>query len=290
MPKLLINLFCFSILLNCQVNKKDQATEIDSKSFTGEGKSFIVANNIPTAKSEALNEAFKEVVQKGVGVYVNSKSEINDFQLLYNKIISESKGYIETYTILSEGEENGFYKVKIKAKVSNEKLETAFNQRLSKFIEANLFGACSIELTIYDRKLPSTGIYCPINDPTIDIESISVNLPISGWIKSKIYSYGTINTFSLDHLTKSEPGFFIPDTIKLLERKKIEVKFINPNSNKVETKEFTIDKFNNLILKEKNVDIITSGYGKKFSTINEEDFTKVLTYFKEISKEHGKYP
>lgn len=288
MKQLRIKFLTLVFLLNCATNQNFSNNDKKEKYFIGEGKSFIVSNDRITAKKEAIHEAQKEVVQKGVGVYIKSKSESKDFQLVYSKIIAESEGYIENYEIISESEEDGFYKVKISGKVSNDKLETAFSQRITKFIESNLFGPCMIELTIYNRKLPNTSIYCPINDPTVDMDSIEVNLPSSGWIKPKIYSYGTINSFTLDQFTKSEPGYFIKDSIILLEKKLIEVKYKNPNSNQTEVKTFNVDKFNNLILKEKNVEIVPMAFGKKFSMFKEEEFNKIFNYFVQVAKENGK--
>jgi len=87
------------------------------------GMSTIHKNFVDIARSKAIDEAQRNAVEKSVGVMVSSTSEVENYQLKVDRILSESKGFIESYNIVSEGREGDTYKVVINAVVKTERLK-----------------------------------------------------------------------------------------------------------------------------------------------------------------------
>lgn len=94
------------------------------------GLATIQKNFIDIARSKALDEAQRNAVEKAVGVMVTSSTNVENFQVKMDRILSESKGYISTYKIISEKRTGDNYEVEIEAEISQGKLRdkmTAIN-------------------------------------------------------------------------------------------------------------------------------------------------------------------
>lgn len=104
--------FFFSIPSNAAAQSHVQAV----------GMSTIHKNFVDIARTKAIDEAQRNAVEKSVGVMVSSTSEVENYQLKVDRILSESKGFIEQYSIVSEGREGDTYKVVIDALVRTERL------------------------------------------------------------------------------------------------------------------------------------------------------------------------
>ena len=83
------------------------------------------------AKDGALREAMKSAVEQGVGAVLTSETEVENFQLVSDRILTKSKGIIKRYQILREGAvDNGKnYEVVISAVVDDDVL----NQSMESF-------------------------------------------------------------------------------------------------------------------------------------------------------------
>ena len=79
----------------------------DVQQATGEGPS----------REQALASALRSAVEQGVGTFITSTSMVVDSQLVDDKILSHSKGYVTGYRILKEGRTVGGYAVTISATV-----------------------------------------------------------------------------------------------------------------------------------------------------------------------------
>jgi len=271
--------------------------------YRGRGEAVIVNNNLPEAKKLALVDAFKNAVQRAVGVYVKGQTVVENFELSREKIIAEAKGYIRDYKIVNEEIEDGIYSVEIEADVYGDKIETAFSQRISKYIEENLLGPCRIvsmivykknhdiidkcNQTIINKLKPSvlewakkgnkpirntwadiqcsnaSGLYLeiPINDPTIELDSIDVYLKNIGWLKPKIEKEGIIAKaiISLEYpenlnqyiefsdkknyrqwFDKNNSHQLIEAMIEMVKDNTILVRFKHPGTNKIIDKKIMI--------------------------------------------------
>ena len=56
-------------------------------------------------------------MEEKVGVMITSATEVENFQVKMDQILSELKGFINSYEIISEGKAGNSYKVQIEADV-----------------------------------------------------------------------------------------------------------------------------------------------------------------------------
>lgn len=94
------------------------------------GMATIQKNFVDIARSKALDEAQRNAVEKAVGVMVTSTTNVENYQVKMDRILSESKGYITSYKIISEKRIDSNYEVEIEAQISAGKLRnkmTAIN-------------------------------------------------------------------------------------------------------------------------------------------------------------------
>jgi hypothetical protein len=87
------------------------------------GMATIHNNIVDIARDKAIDNALRNVVEKVVGVMVTGSTEVENFQLKMDRILSESKGFVENYRILSEKREGDNYEVNIEAEVGAGKLQ-----------------------------------------------------------------------------------------------------------------------------------------------------------------------
>ena len=71
------------------------------------------------ARDEAIRDALRNAVEQAAGVFIQSQSETQNYQLLYDVILSRARGFVRSYDVLEEGRnpETGVYSVTIKAVV-----------------------------------------------------------------------------------------------------------------------------------------------------------------------------
>lgn len=67
------------------------------------GEAPIFSGNRSQARTQAVNNALRAAVEKGVGTLVDSKTRVENFTVLEDKIYSRAKGYVTGYDILHEG-------------------------------------------------------------------------------------------------------------------------------------------------------------------------------------------
>ncbi|MBI3987787.1 MAG: hypothetical protein HY343_12750 [Lentisphaerae bacterium] len=76
------------------------------------------AGDSATAREQALTDALREAVRKGVGVDVTSATRVTDFAMDYDRVFAAAFGHVKQYTVLEAGlDKDGIYRVKIRALV-----------------------------------------------------------------------------------------------------------------------------------------------------------------------------
>ncbi len=99
-------------------------------------------------RAQAIAEALKEAVGRVAGVYVQSRfeatqseSSVNERTTFLSRVSDETKtstdGFIESYQVLSERQDKGLVRVRVRANVSTRKLDDLFG-RLSDAIDKRL--------------------------------------------------------------------------------------------------------------------------------------------------------
>jgi|CXWL01.1.fsa_nt_gi hypothetical protein len=96
-----------------------QAAEPTAVEATGEA---AVEKNRPLARDRAIEDALRRAVEQVCGTLVMSSSEVKNSQLVHDKILTQAKGYVAGYDVLSEKEEKGVLRITVRAKVGTDKL------------------------------------------------------------------------------------------------------------------------------------------------------------------------
>ena len=82
----------------------------------------VTAEGEGESKDEALSRAMRSAVEKGVGVIVDSETMVQKNQLISDKVYTAVKGYINSYDVIEQSEDEGLFTVRIKASVSLQRL------------------------------------------------------------------------------------------------------------------------------------------------------------------------
>jgi hypothetical protein len=90
--------------------------------ITAKGAATIQKRFVDIARSKALDEAQRNAVEKAAGVMITSTTAVENFQVKMDRILAESRGFINTYKIISEKRSGNQYEVEIEADVSVGKL------------------------------------------------------------------------------------------------------------------------------------------------------------------------
>lgn len=92
-----------------------------------EGMASIHRDLVDIARDKAIDNALRSAVEKVVGVMITSTSEVEDFQLKMDRILSESSGFVNSYKIVSENRQGDTYMVAIEAEIGTGKLKDRMN-------------------------------------------------------------------------------------------------------------------------------------------------------------------
>lgn len=93
-----------------------------AQSVTAVGRAEIVGANKDGARNNALANAFREAVEKGIGVWVQSQTEVKDAALVRDQILTRADGYVTDHEVVKEKVEDGVMVVTIKASVAVDKI------------------------------------------------------------------------------------------------------------------------------------------------------------------------
>ncbi|MDI6687637.1 MAG: hypothetical protein QME06_05375 [Desulfobacterales bacterium] len=124
-----------------------------------EGSSFA-------SKEDAVRQAQRLAVEKAVGVFIHSKTEVENFAIKKDSIMSRTQGYITRFTILGEEKAEGLYTVRLSATVSMDKikddllamkilLDSMERPRLMILIEEEYIGMDHVGMSLAETEISS---------------------------------------------------------------------------------------------------------------------------------------
>jgi hypothetical protein len=99
----------------------DKQPEFITQEATGEAA--IVEGNRDKALQDAKNAALREAVEQVAGVMVSSDTLTSNSQLISDRILTNSSGYVRKYEILEKKEERGVMRVTVRAEVGTAQLD-----------------------------------------------------------------------------------------------------------------------------------------------------------------------
>jgi hypothetical protein len=88
-----------------------------------QGVAAIVQGNLDISRDKAIEDALRNAVEQATGSLIENETLVENYQLLSDKIYSQSKGYVQSYEVLDEKAEEGLYRVTIQATVASGELK-----------------------------------------------------------------------------------------------------------------------------------------------------------------------
>jgi len=98
------------------------AVSQESRTVTAEGVAAIQGNAHDLARDAAIEDAQKRAVEQAIGILIDSQTQVENYQLISDKILAQTKGYITRYNIASETVDSGLLRVSINAEVALSRL------------------------------------------------------------------------------------------------------------------------------------------------------------------------
>lgn len=95
-----------------------------------EGLGTFYQNDPARSREEAIEAAQRDAVEQASGILLSTESEMRNFELVSDEVLSRSQGFIRKYDVLKEGRDGLFYRVTINAMVSKRAFVADVNESL----------------------------------------------------------------------------------------------------------------------------------------------------------------
>jgi len=92
------------------------------KIVQAQGTASIQKDFVAIARDRAIADAQRLAVEQAVGVMISNETMVENYQVISDKILQQSKGYIQSYEVLSDQRQGDIYKVTIQAVVSTDQI------------------------------------------------------------------------------------------------------------------------------------------------------------------------
>lgn len=112
----LVTSLCMVVLLAAALALPAIAEE--SRTVTSEGVAAIQGDARDIARDAALEDAQKRAVEQAIGILIDSQTQVENYQLISDKILSHTKGYIKHYKVTRETVDSGLLRVRINTEVA----------------------------------------------------------------------------------------------------------------------------------------------------------------------------
>ncbi len=102
--------------------------------------SAVTAIGQGATERDALHAAMREAIEQKIGILVDSRTYVENYRVIHDRIYTHSEGYIAGYDVLKSEYKNGYYEVTIRADVREELLNTDLMSHLQKkaVVRANM--------------------------------------------------------------------------------------------------------------------------------------------------------
>jgi len=162
---LIRGLFYFSFIFIAIMTLKTSNIFAQDIEVEAQGKVAVVDRDINRAQAEAKKLALRNAVEQGAGVIIDSNTIIQNYQIIQDRVFSNSRGFIKNYKVLMDTTTTGdsYYIYWIKATVSREKLESALTSIEVLRLQQMERGNKSI-IVIYDPRASDATLPLKFND------------------------------------------------------------------------------------------------------------------------------
>jgi len=103
----------------------------DATKVTANGTANLYANDAARSREEAIEAARRDAVEQVSGVFIQSESEMRNFDLVKDEVLSRTQGYVRNTRVVKEGTANNLFTVTIEAEV----VKAAFLKQMNDSLE-----------------------------------------------------------------------------------------------------------------------------------------------------------
>lgn len=113
--------FALFVLLLVLIARNTPAEE--TKTVSSEGVASIERGALDSAREHAIEDAQKRAVAQAIGSMIGTRTQIENYQAISDKILSRTRDYITKYRVIGESQDSGLLRVRITADVAMGKLK-----------------------------------------------------------------------------------------------------------------------------------------------------------------------
>ena len=110
------------VILACSLPAPAAFGQEESRTVTAEGVAVIQQGGKDIARDAAVQDAQHRAVEQAIGTLIDSQTQVENYQVISDKILAQTKGYIKRYNVMGERVEGNLLRVTITAEVSLGKL------------------------------------------------------------------------------------------------------------------------------------------------------------------------
>ena len=109
----------FLVVLFCLIAPvQNTAFSEETGLVTAEGVAAVQEGAADIARDAAVEDAQKKAVEQAIGMFIDSRTQVEQYRVISDNILSRAKGYVKSYTILDERTDSGLLRVRISAEVA----------------------------------------------------------------------------------------------------------------------------------------------------------------------------
>ncbi|MDH5752780.1 MAG: hypothetical protein OEZ59_10245 [Deltaproteobacteria bacterium] len=139
-----------------------------------QGMSSYRANDPARSREEAIEAAQRDAVEQASGVIISSESQMKNFELVHDEVLTRSKGFIKRYEIIKEGIDGPFYALTIKAEVVKQAFLSDVNESLGELyrrvgMPRVMLTVDEIDMAAYKASLEANGSAASQDDTSLQV-------------------------------------------------------------------------------------------------------------------------
>lgn len=134
MKKSISAAICWAICLTCSAGVLLQPANCYAEVV--EGFAPIVNGDVETARQKARKYAMRSYVESKVGVHVESNTTVDMGLVISDRIVTDSKGYVQIKKVISEKQQGSLYVVKLDLEADDTVIETKYKEDAAKAMGA----------------------------------------------------------------------------------------------------------------------------------------------------------
>jgi len=89
----------------------------------GKGSATIFNSNEGSARNQALQNALRDAVKQGVGVFLDANTVVKNWTVIRDEVYSVSRGFVKQYSVIKDQKQGDSWYVEIDAEVESDKIK-----------------------------------------------------------------------------------------------------------------------------------------------------------------------